>query len=119
MSPSASSGATAFELVWATLVNILGTAAAASLIRKAARQGAVAYPELEELIVKRSDLDYSYKLPPAWEQTDRPPALVHLVHHELFPLLKILTGDIVVRRLVRVPELRAAGYLPSLEVENA
>lgn len=116
---SAGNGAAAFKLVWATLVNILGTAATASLMRKAARQGAVAYPELEGLVVKRDALDYSYQVPPIWKTTERPPALVHLVRRELFPLLKSLTGDVVVHRLYRVPELTASGYLPSTEVEHA
>lgn len=114
-----SNGAAAFELVWSTLVNILGTAATASLVRKAARQGAAKHRELEELVVRRDGLDYAYCLPSSWERTERPAALMHLVRHELLPLLSLLTGDLVLRHLERVPELKVAGFLCSNEVEHA
>lgn len=113
------SGAAAFDLLWSRLVGMLGTAATAALVRKAAAQGARTHPELGELTVRCTGIDYAYVLPAAWERAVRPRALVHLVRAELYPLLQALTGEIVVRQLDRVPELVAGGYTTSTEVEHA
>ncbi len=105
------SGAALFSLVWETLADLLGTAATAVLLRRAARRAVGASPELAELEISVRELEYRYTVPPAWtEGTETPSALQALVA-ELLPLLFELTGRIAIRRLERVPGLQGRGLL--------
>jgi hypothetical protein len=110
------SSAALFTLLWDALADLLGTAAAAALVRRAARRAAPRNPELDELVIVRENLAYRYTLPSAWEEwtggTQR--ALQHLVG-ELLPLLAELTGPLVVNHLAQVPELRERGIIPPQE----
>ncbi len=101
------SAAALFDLLWVTLADLLGTAATAALLRRAIKHAAPRYPELSGLVIRREDLAYVCAVPPAWrEGTDAAaPALLSLFGH-LCPLLVELTGQVAVRRLERVPELR-------------
>lgn len=105
-----------FTLLWEALVDVLGTAATATLLRRAARRAAPRYPELTELAIAREKLEYRYTLPPAWAggAEGTPLALSELVA-ELRPLLVELTGPVVVRRLERIPELRERGVISPQE----
>jgi hypothetical protein len=108
--------ARAFEVVWNTLVGVLGTAATATLLRRAARSAAARRPELPELHgfqVLRDGLDYRFVLPPSWssEREDCLRTVRHLVREELRPLLEELTGPVVVRLLERQPELQRSGIV--------
>jgi hypothetical protein len=107
------SAAALFTLVWEALADLLGTAATATLVRRAARRAAPSCPELAELSVVRNDLDHQYTVPSAWQDraAGTPFALVELVK-ELWPLLVELTGTVAVRHLERIPELRSRGILP-------
>jgi len=113
---TAGSAATVFELVWETLADILGTAATATLLRRAARAAAHCFPELDELAVAKEGLEYRYKVPEGWKgcAEGMPPAFCELVR-ELRPLLMELTGSIVIRRLDQIPELRERGIPSPLE----
>lgn len=108
--PAEPSAARAFELVWNTLVGVLGTAATATMFRRAARSAGKNRPELVELqgfAVARDGLDYVVELPPSWSGGDAGclQALGYLVREELCPLLVELTGPVVIGLLERHPEL--------------
>jgi hypothetical protein len=107
------SSAALFALIWDGLADLLGTAAAATLLRRAAQRAAPRDPELAELAIVRENLEYRYTLPSAWsdptEGTQR--ALRRLVG-ELLPLLVELTGPLVVNHLAQIPELRERGIVP-------
>ena len=94
-----------FALLWGALADTLGTAATAVLVQRSARGAA-----LDELVVHRDRLEYTYTLPPAW--SDPPPAgLAELraLCRGLRRLLVELTGTVVLRRLESVAPLRASG----------
>jgi len=100
-------------LLWQALADILGTAAAATLLRRAAQRAAADWPELAALSIKRGELEYQYQVPEVWsEQAPKPAqALCELVR-ELWILLVELTGSVVVNRLTQVSELRDRGIVP-------
>ena len=105
-----------FTLLWDALADVLGTAATATLLRRAAQRAAPRCPELNEVVISREKLAYRYTLPPAWADgaEGTPLALRELVA-ELRPLLVELTGPVVVRRLERIPELRERGVISPQE----
>ena len=105
-----------FTVLWESLADIIGTAAAATLLRRAAQRAAPRWPELAALLITRESLDYRYCVPPAWNHPaeDPPPALRELTR-ELWALLVDLTGPVVVGRLARVPGLRDRGIVPQEE----
>jgi hypothetical protein len=101
--------ASLFDLVWAELVNVLGTPAVAVLIRRAAKRATLRRPDLDfkGLEVLHEALAFRYVLPPSWRK-DGPgarEAFRHLVVAELRPLLEALTGPVVIGRLARIPDL--------------
>jgi hypothetical protein len=102
-----------FALVWQALADILGTAAAATLLRRAAQRAAPRSPELATLSITRDSLEYHYTLPTSWSAPASAPeqALRELVA-ELCALLVDLTGPIVVNRLAQIPELLERGMIP-------
>jgi hypothetical protein len=108
-----SSGAELFAILWLALADMLGTAAAATLLRRAAQRAIGPSPELLALEIARANLEYEYKIPDAWHEpaSEPPQALCNLVS-ELWVLLVELTGTVVVARLRQVPKLRAHGLLP-------
>jgi len=101
------SAAVLFTILWEALTDVLGTAATATLLRRAARRAAPRCPELAELAIARESLEYGYTLPAAWKDPAEgtPPALRALVT-ELRPILIELTGQVVMRHLEQLPELR-------------
>jgi nucleotide-binding universal stress UspA family protein len=107
------SSADLFTRIWEALADVLGTAAAATLLRRAARRAQTRHPELAEFVVVRENLEYRYTLPSAWN--DRTEGTQHALRHlvgELLPLLVELTGSLVVTHLAQVPELRERGIIP-------
>jgi hypothetical protein len=101
------SAAILFKILWEALADVLGTAAAATLLRRAARRAAPRCPELAELAIERENLEYRYTLPSAWKDPaeGKPPALRELVT-ELRPILIEMTGQVVIRHLEEFLELR-------------
>lgn len=96
-----------FDRLWSTLADVLGTPAAAVLLRRALKRAVVAAPELGGLAIRREDLGYGYTLPVAWEaDAPEPMASLRALVIELRPLLVELTGPVVVRRLARIPEIQ-------------
>jgi len=110
------SSAALFTLLWDALADLLGTAAAATLVRRAARRAAPRDPELTQVAIVRENLEYRYTLPPAWDDwtggTQR--ALQHLVEELLQPLVE-LTGPLEVNHLAQIPALRERGIIPPQE----
>jgi hypothetical protein len=110
-----SSGAL-FALVWNALADLLGTAATATLLRRAAKRAVTREPALAELVIVRENLEYGYTLPSTWK--DGAGALggpLRSLIEELLPLLVELTGPIAVRHLAQIPELREQGLVPPQE----
>ena len=113
------SPAVLFAIVWDLLSEVLGTAAAAAIVRRAAGRGAAESPELVDLAIVRADLEYQYTLPHGWSQAvERAPIALRVLVVEIGRLLVELTGTVVVRRLEQVPELRAAGLIWRVEEAN-
>ncbi len=113
----APSAAALFALLWNALADLLGTAATAVLVRRAARRAAPVSPELAELVVERDGLEYRYSLPKAWGRppTDGAHRAFQCLVGELLPVLTELTGSVAARHLARVQDLCAAGLISAVE----
>jgi hypothetical protein len=105
-----------FAVLWRALADMLGTAAAATLLRRAAQRAVSRSPELAGLSITREKLAYHYTVPFSWNGPvpDQSQALCELAR-ELWTLLVDLTGSVVVNRLARIPELREHGIVPQPE----
>jgi hypothetical protein len=113
------SAAALFAIVWDSLAELLGTAAVAAIVRRAAKRAAVERPELVDLVILREELEYRYKLPHAWSQkAERAPIALHALVAEIGRLLTELTGTVVIHRLEQIPELRASGLVWRAEEVN-
>jgi len=64
--PEATSAAALFDLLWESLADVLGTAASATLLRRAIKQAVSRTSWSEPVIVTRNGLDYEYRLPETW-----------------------------------------------------
>ena len=100
------SGTALFKMIWDGLVDVLGTAATATIVRRASRLAQPRSPELGELAIERVDQEYRYVVPRSFDRADGPPAPLRDLLDELRPLLSELTGQVVLRGLERVPQLR-------------
>jgi len=110
------SAAELFGLLWRGLADILGTAAAAALLRRAAQRALPRWPELAALCILRERLEYRYTVPSNWKSpVPSLPGALSALTRELWPLLVDLTGSVVVQRLAQIPELRERGILPPAE----
>ena len=100
-----------FTLVWKGLAEVLGTAATATLVRRAATRAAATTPDLPSVMVNRNTVTYEYEVPAIWRRPDDARALDSLrtLVGELGLLLRELTGPVVIRRLERIEPLREAG----------
>jgi hypothetical protein len=105
------SAAELFELLWESLADVLGTAATATLLRRAIKRAAAHTSWSEPVIIARKGLDYEYRLPETWQQPDNEEALgvLRILAAELRVLLVELTGPVVVRRLGRLAPFRKLG----------
>jgi hypothetical protein len=99
-----------FDLIWNGLVEVLGTAAAAVLVRRAAKHVASCTPDLPTIIVNRKAVTYEYEVPAVWRRPGDPRASASLqaLAEALGVLLEELTGVVVIRRLERIDALRDA-----------
>lgn len=95
------------DIIWANLVDMLGTAAAATVLKRAVKRACVRSPEFEGVTVVREGWEYRCSPPEAWhdQHPSETPTFITLVQDDLFPILRELTGPIVVQRLESVPEL--------------
>ena len=107
----ATSAAELFDLLWGSLADMLGTAATATLLRRAIKQAASQTSWSEPVVVIRNGLDYEYRLPETWKQpaNEKAVSALRVVAAELRVLLVELTGPVVVRRLARLAPFREQG----------
>jgi hypothetical protein len=106
-----------FALLWDALAEVLGSAATAAIVRRAAGRAAPESPELVDLVVRREKLEYRYTLPATWSHLasaattpgERAPAGLRALAAQIGLLLVELTGNVVVGRLEQIPALRMAG----------
>jgi hypothetical protein len=105
------SAAELFDLLWESLADVLGTAAGATLLRRAIKRSAARSAWSEPIVVARNGLDYTYRLPDTWKQPGNDDAVdvLRIVAAELRVLLVELTGPVVVARLARLAPLRKWG----------
>jgi hypothetical protein len=106
-----SSAAKLFDLLWESIADVLGTAATATLLRRAIKRAASKTSWPEPITVARNGLDYEYRLPETWKQPGNEEAIdaLRVVAAELRVLLVELTGPVVVRRLGRLAPFRKLG----------
>ena len=105
------SAAEVFDVLWESLADVLGTAATATLLRRAIKRAASQNSWPESITVARNGLDYEYRLPETWKQPGNEEAIdvFRAVAAELRVLLVELTGPVVVRRLSRLAPLLKLG----------
>jgi len=96
-----------FSRLWDALAELLGTAATAALLTRAARRAQARSPELRALTILRVDRDYIYVVPPSFHREMGPPLALLELAGELRPLLAESTGQVAQRHLAKVPELRS------------
>jgi hypothetical protein len=109
--PAGASAAELFDLLWGTLADVLGTAATATLLRRSIKRAAARTAWAEAIVVARTGLDYTYRLPEAWKQPGNDEAVdgLRIVAAELKLILIELTGPVVVARLGHLAPLRKWG----------
>jgi hypothetical protein len=105
-----------FAILWDALADLLGTAATATLLKRAGRRASVRNSELAGLVIRREGLAYGYSCPPGWSGASpgTPAALRDLIE-ELRPLLVEMTGQLVIQHLEQVLELRERGLFTTRE----
>jgi hypothetical protein len=95
-----------FVVLWAVLVDILGSPATAALLRRSAKRRLGDFPELGELAIKRQGFEYAYAVPEDWKHAnERSNAALQALVKDLSALLLELTGPVVLHRLKAVPQL--------------
>jgi hypothetical protein len=116
----ARSAAELFDLLWDSLADVLGTAAAAVILRRAIQQAALHTAPAERVVVVRIGLEYQYRVPEAWTEPGNDEAVNALrsVAAALRVLLVELTGPVVVDRLGRLAAFRKWGIEFSDEATN-
>jgi hypothetical protein len=116
----ATSAAELFDLLWECLGDLLGTAAAAIILRRAIQQAAFHPACSERVIVARHGLEYEYRVPETWKQPGNDEAVdaLRVVAAALRVLLVELTGPVVVNRLGRLAPFRKWGIEFSDEATN-
>ena len=114
----ATSPAELFNLLWESLADVLGTAATATILRRAIKRAASHTSWSEPVIVTKNGLDYEYRLPERWKEPGNEEALgaLRVVAAELRVLLVELTGPVVIGRLARLAPFRERGIDFSDEV---
>ena len=104
------SGAALFKVLWDRLADMLGITATAVVLDRAARRARTRGHELDGLTISRVDGHFGYVVPPSFAQTRGPSVALFRLLDELRPLLLELTGQLALRHLEEVPELR--GWAP-------
>lgn len=100
------SGAVLFSRLWDSLSGLIGTAATAALLTRAARRAMPRQPDLRELSIERVDGEFHFVVPGSFDRASGPSAALRELAIELGPLLAEATGEVALRHLARVPELR-------------
>ncbi len=108
-----------FDRLRETLVDVMGTAAAATFLRRAIRKAAKRLPELDAIAITKHRLDYDYLLPDAWKHGRTSLAALAEMSGELEELLLDLTGPVMVRKLRSISILTNAGLFRTKETDHA
>jgi hypothetical protein len=89
-----------FGVLWEELTDVMGSAATAALVRRAAKQAATRAADVDGLTVSKADFEYRYTVPPSWvAHTEGNMRALREVVSQLQPLLVELTGSVVLSRL--------------------
>jgi hypothetical protein len=95
-----------FDVLWGALVEILGPAATATLLRRSAKRRLADFPELGQLAISRKRFEYAYAVPEDWKHpNERSNAALKALVQDLCSLLLELTGPVVVHRLKALSQL--------------
>ena len=106
-----------FDVLWGTLVELLGSPATATLLRRSAKRRLGDFPELVELAITRKDFEYTYAVPADWKYAnERSNAALQALVQDLCCLLLELTGPVVLHRLKALPQL--AKYVQCLSEDK-
>jgi hypothetical protein len=103
---AALSSAVLLKILWDELSDLVGVAATAVVVERAARRARAAGHELVGFTISRVDGHVGYVFPPSFVQARGPSPALRALLDELRPLLVELTGQVAVRHLDEVPELR-------------
>jgi hypothetical protein len=96
-----------FGIVWATMSDVLGPPATATLFRRSLKLAAPRSNELSGVEIRRVGFEHSYRLPATWSDGGHEPMeALRAVAAELSPLLAELTGPTILRRLRAHPDLQ-------------
>jgi len=99
-------GSAVFRILWDVLIDILGSAATATILSRAARRAQTRSPELTGLTITREGSEFRFVLPPSFDLGDALPASLQPFLDELRALLLEQTGRVVLRRFDGVSELK-------------
>jgi hypothetical protein len=103
-----------FALLWDTLNDMMGSAATATLVRRALKHVSTRSPGGDSIVIIRERFEYRYVMPDSWKgATSNGLMSLRGLTHELQPLLVELTGPVVLNRLRSVPELSRCGLFHS------
>ncbi len=106
-----------FNVLWGVLVEILGSPATATLLRRSAKRRLGDFPELGELAITRKGFEYAYAVPADWKHANkRSNAALQALVQDLCYLLLELTGPVVLHRLKALPQL--AKYVQCLSEDK-
>jgi hypothetical protein len=103
-----------FELIWASLCEVIGSAATAALVRRSVRRASVRFPALAGFSIAREGFEYQYATPEGWSDSSRAGECLEELRgviDALWPLLIELTGQVLVRRLQAIPEFQRGGLV--------
>jgi hypothetical protein len=108
--------AAVFGQLWEALCDILGAPMTATLLRRSTKRAAARHPQLSALQITHQGFDYDYAVPEGWREPGKAgvDALQDLAR-ELRPLLVQLTGEVVVKRLDGIEDLKPS---PSEETSS-
>ncbi|MBA3464326.1 MAG: hypothetical protein H0T46_30520 [Deltaproteobacteria bacterium] len=99
-------------------MDVIGTAAAATFLRRAIRKAAQRRPELEAIEITKNRLDYDYLLPDDWKHGRTNLAALAELSCDLEELLLDLTGTVMVRRLRSIALLTDAGLFRTKDADH-
>jgi hypothetical protein len=106
------------ETLWVALSDVMGNAATATVLRRAALRASERAPELSDFSVVRERFVYRYTVPESWSAgTQQSHESLRELFSELRPLLIDLTGSVVLQRLHGIPALRNSGLFAPEERE--
>lgn len=101
-----------FDLLWATLSDLLGSAATATLLRRSTKALRSRGPGLEALLISREGLEYRYVTPESWRVSSAATlSTFRELAGELSPILHDLTGVAVAHRLDSLVQFRRNNIL--------